>query len=195
MNNSQYGINVENLLFTLPWALKNDPDMIAIASVIADELTKHLQNIDKVNIYSRIDELPEELLDILAYDFKVDWWNGDYTLEEKRNTLKNHWRVHKILGTKAAVETAISAIYPDTKVSEWFEYGGEPYHFRLLVDATFENVDQEKHRRVLERVEYYKNLRSVLDEIEYFANGTALSHVGVAFAGESITDSAEAKQY
>lgn len=195
MNNSQHGITVENLLFTLPSALKSDPDMIAIATVIAEALTANLQDMDKVNIYSRIDDLPEDLLDILARDFKVDWWDGNYTLEEKRKTFKNHWRVHKILGTKAAVETAISAIYPDTKVSEWFEYGGEPYHFRLLVDATYENVDQEKHRRVLERVEYYKNLRSVLDEIEYFANGTALTYAGVAFAGEEIIDSAEAKIY
>ncbi len=193
--NNQYGLTTTNLLRTLPDALKSDKGMVAVATVIADELTRHLQSIDKANLYSRIDELPEDLLDIMAKDFKVDWWDGEYTIEEKRATLKNHWRVHKILGTKAAVEMAISAIYPDTQVSEWFEYGGEPFHFRLLVDATYESVDREKHARVLERINFYKNLRSVLDEVEYFANSTAYTFVGVAIVGEEIIDGAEANLY
>ena len=40
-----------------------------------------------------------------------------------------------MLGTRAAVETAIRAIYPKTEVKEWFEYeGGKPYHFKLFID-------------------------------------------------------------
>ncbi len=194
-DDTRHGITVENLLYAFPTALKEDPEMVSLATIVADELTKHLRNIDMTTIYARIDDLPEDMLDILAVDFKIDWWDSEYTVEEKRSVLKDNWRVHRMLGTKAAVETAISAIYPDTKVSEWFEYGGKPYHFKLLVDATFENVDREKHQRVLKRVEFYKNLRSVLDEVEYFANGTAESYVAVAFAGETITDGADAKNY
>lgn len=192
MNN---GITGENLLLTLPYALQQDKDKVALANVIANELATLYHDNRLITIYTRIDELDEELLDILAKDFSVSWYLYDGTVEEKRNQIKSCFYVHRRLGTKAAVETAISAIYPDTKVSEWFEYGGEPYHFRLLVDATYENVDREKHRRVLERVEFYKNLRSVLDEIEYFANGIALSYVGVVFAGDEIIDGAEAKLY
>ena len=195
MIDAGHGISVENLLSSLPDVLRNDEDMLALATSIAEILTEHTSEIGNVSIYSRIDELPEDLLDIMAYDFKVDWWDGNYTLEEKRDTLKNNWRVHKMLGTKAAVETAISAIYPDTEVLEWWEYGGSPYHFRLLIDATYENVDPEKHQRVLERIEFYKNVRSVLDEIEYFANGTSPAYVGIAFAGCEIVDSAVAQHY
>lgn len=39
--------------------------------------------IDSLRIYTRIDELPEWLLDILARDFAVDWYDRSYTLEEK----------------------------------------------------------------------------------------------------------------
>ena len=182
--NSAYGLTAENLLRTLPEVFRNDKKMVALASSIADVLAARPEEIRQLMIYSRIDDLSEELLDILAYDFKVDWWDGDYTLEEKRKTLKDSWRVHRMLGTKAAVETAISAIYPETQVREWFEYGGEPYHFRLLIDSTFEGIDPNKHQRVLDRVEYYKNLRSVLDEIEYYdAGGTAVRYVGVGASG------------
>lgn len=195
MNDKQHGLIAENLLSSLPDVLKNDADMMALAAIIAETLSNRINEIEDVAIYSRIDNLPENLLDILAHDFKVDWWDGNYTIEEKRATLKKSWRVHKTLGTKSAVETAISAIYPDTVVSEWFEYGGAPYHFRLLVDATYESIDAEKHKRVIERVEFYKNLRSVLDGIEYFANGKSNIYVGVAFAGYEIIDSAVAQHY
>lgn len=194
--NSEHGLTAENLLRTLPEVLRNDKNMSALAAAIADVLAARPDEIQQLMIYSRIDELPEDLLDILAEDFKVDWWDGDYTLEEKRQTLKDSWRVHRMLGTKAAVETAISAIYPETQVSEWFEYGGEPYHFRLLIDSTYEGVDPAKHQRVLDRVEYYKNLRSVLDEVEYYdAGGTAGQYVGAAYLGCEMTDSAVAVQY
>lgn len=194
--NKDHGLTPENLLRTLPEALQNDESMAALARSIASALSARSDEIQNLLIYSRIDQLPEALLDILAYDFKVDWWDGDYSLEEKRRTLKDSWRVHRMLGTKAAVETAISAIYPETRVSEWFEYDGEPYHFRLLIDSTYEKVDPLKHQRVLERVAYYKNLRSALDEVEYYdAGGMATQYFGAAVTGCSIVDGATAIQY
>jgi len=191
------GITKENLLRTLPDVLANDENMLALASAVADGISARPNEIASLLIYSKIDELPMELLDILAYDFKVDWWDYNYTLEEKRRTLKDSWNVHRTLGTKGAVEKAISAIYPDTQVSEWFEYAGSPYHFKLLIDATYENVDPEKHQRVLDKVDYYKNLRSRLDGIEYIAvpSGYCRNHGAVAHAGVGMEITVEVAVY
>ena len=170
--------------------------MAALASAVAEVLAARVGEIERVSIYSQIDRLPNELLDILANDFKVDWWDANYTLEEKRRTLKDSWNVHRRLGTKAAVVLAISAIYPDTQVSEWWEYGGKPYHFKLLIDATYEDVDPVRHQRVIDRVAFYKNLRSVLDEVEYYdAGGLATEYFGVACIGCELVDSAAAIRY
>lgn len=191
-----YPITPENLLRTLPEVLREDETMLALATTIASALGKRREETDAIRIYTRIDQLPEELLDILAYDFKVDWWDGNYTLQEKRNTLKSSWEVHRTLGTKAAVEKALSAIYANTLVQEWFQYGGEPYHFKLLIDVTYQNVDPEKHRIVLDRVKFYKNLRSVLDDVEYYeAGATASQYAATAYVGETIQDGATAYQY
>lgn len=186
--NKKHGLTAENLLSSLPLVLRNDPSMYALAAATAEALSTRVAEIDNLRIYSRIDELPEDLLDILAYDFKVDWWDGNYTLEEKRKTLKDSWRVHRMLGTKAAVETAISAIYPDTKVSEWWEYGGKPYHFRLQIDATDKDISSDRHKRVLSRVNFYKNLRSHLDGIRYavYAEGVATAFAGASFCGNRM---------
>lgn len=163
-----HGLTKENLVATLPVALQKDPSVVALAEAIAELLAQRPEEIDRLRIYPAIDRLDERLLDILAYDFKVDWWDPEYSLEEKRRTLKDSWRVHKMLGTKAAVERAISAIYPHTQVLEWFEYGGEPYHFRLDINITNDHIDSDKQRRVLERLNYYKSLRSHNDGVTYF---------------------------
>lgn len=162
------GITKENMLFTLPPALKGDESTEALAEATAEALEKRLEELERLRIVPNIDGLEEELLAILARDFKVDWWDPSYTLEEKRRTVKGSWRVHKTMGTKAAVETAISAIYPHTKVLEWWQYGGEPYHFRLDINITNDHIDSEKQRRVLERLNYYKSLRSHNDGVRYF---------------------------
>ena len=164
---NSHGINKNNLLAAFPLALQKDKSAASIGDGTAELLTARLREIDLLRIYTRIDELDEEMLDILAYDFKVDWWDPNYTVEEKRQTLKDSWLVHKKMGTKAAVEAAISAIYPATKVQEWFEYGGKPYWFKLQIDLSGVLPNPEGHARVLNRVNFYKNLRSHIEEIEY----------------------------
>ena len=178
---NSHGLTRENLVATLPPALQKDPSAVALAEAMADLLARRRSEIEQLRIYPVIDRLDEQLLDILAYDFKVDWWDADYSLEEKRRTLADSWRVHKMLGTKAAVERAISAIYPHTQVLEWFEYGGEPYHFRLDINITNDHIDSEKQRRVLERLNYYKSLRSHNDGVTYFVEAKpAIAKAGVA---------------
>ena len=195
--NDLHGLTEKNLLLTLPEVLRGDESICALATAIASVLAGRADEIQQLRIYSRIDALPEDLLDILAHDFKVDWWDPNYTTEEKRRTLKDSWKVHRMLGTKAAVETAISAIYPDTKVIEWFDYGGSPYSFKLQIDATYENVDPARHQRVLERVEYYKNLRSNLEGVDYTANpdSSCTVHCGIVAAGIEMNVTKEVVVY
>lgn len=162
-----HGITNENLMLAFPYALRESVSISALGNAAADALAKRPSEIGHVSIYSRIDELREDLLDILAHDFKVDWWDPNYNLEEKRRVFKSSWYVHKHMGTKAAVVTAVSAIYPETKVEEWFKYGGRPYGFKIHLNMTGEKWDEERPRRILERVEFYKSLRSHLDALEY----------------------------
>lgn len=191
-----YGITPANLLRTLPDVLRNDEKMLALASSIAGELSSLSEETALATIYANIDTLPEDVLDALATDFKVDWWSYDYSLAEKRGTLKASWYVHRRLGTKRAVESALSVIYEDSKVVEWFDYGGEPYHFKLIIPVDEATLDPTKHSTVLSLVAYYKNLRSVLDDIEYHGAASAVTvYTAAAFAGCEIIDSAIAVNY
>ena len=187
-------ITKEALLSTLPVVLAEDEGMKALADPIAEELAARLPEIDLVRLYARIDELPEDLLDILAYDFKADWWEYDATLEEKRAVFKKIWFVHRHKGTKASVEAAVGALFPGAEVEEWFQYDGEPYHFRMNVpikEAQVRNAATDYKDRIFFLVNYFKNLRSVLETVRFIfvteldTEIFTMSHLG---RGLSITN-------
>lgn len=166
--NSVYGITTENLLAHLPSALADDPNMEALAQGVADVLAARPAEIEKASIYTRIDSLPEELLDILAYDFKIDWYNYDYPVEAKRNLIKTNYYIHRHLGTVGAVRSAIQSIYPSSDVEEWWQdfYDGEPYHFRVMLNPS-SPIMAVSADTVLAAIYRYKSLRSHLDGVVY----------------------------
>ena len=160
-------LTVENMLSALPSVLRSDTSAKALAEVTAEAIENRITENQSGMVYINIDIQEEDLLDILAKDFKVDWWSADYTLEEKRDILKKSWHVHRLLGTKAAVESAISSVYGSAHVEEWFEYSGQPYHFRVLIDSEETMADSDKLKTVISKIIYYKNLRSELDDINF----------------------------
>ena len=91
-------VAADNLLTTFPSALAEDEKQVALAAVTAQELVELYEDNDILALYARIDDLDEPLLDILAYDFKVDWWDENFTLTEKRETFKQIWNVKRTLG-------------------------------------------------------------------------------------------------
>lgn len=171
---------------SLPPALKNDPDMLALARAIGSQLQDVARQIKKSIIYARIDELDEQTLDILAYDLHVDWYDYSYPIDVKRRTIKDSVKVHRRLGTKYAVETALGAVFPGTRVEEWFEYDGDPYTFRLKIGAG-DGVTAQQQAAVLERVRFYKNLRSHLEMISYqMEQRTTIHAVGFHAIGTRV---------
>lgn len=180
-------ITQENLLSTFPEVLSKDTKILALAVSTADELIRLYNNNDKLAMFTRIDELPEDLLDILAYDFKIDWWDENYTLEEKRATFKSCWHVHRTLGTPSAVETAVSAIYENVQILEWWQYSGNPYRFKLLIDTGGVLVDYDKLQRIVERVKFYKNLRSILESVDFEIDKYTKMFVGTALQSGTNT--------
>lgn len=159
--------SAQSLLSAFPEAMAKDDTQLALAQATAEEFETLFNDNSLITLYTRIDELDEDLIDILAYDFKVDWYDYTYPIDIKRQTFKDSIKVHRRLGTKFAVETALSAVYLGSKIQEWFEYGGEPYMFRIIIGVTAYGLTEEQQAEVLNRVRFYKNLRSHLEKISY----------------------------
>ena len=64
-------------------------------------------------------------------------------------------------------------------ITEWFEYGGEPYHFRIDV-LNAPNMTEENRERLLAVVNASKNTRSWLDEVRFQRETRNLVYVGEA---------------
>lgn len=170
MNNDIYHIDFTKIF---PTALQHDPKMIALAKGLAAEALNVSGHLNDVLIYSRFDELPEDLVDILAYDMHVDWYDYDLPLKVKRDMVKNSVKVHRRMGTKYAVETALGSLWPESEVEEWFNYGGEPHHFRVVCDVT-ENYITVSFKRLVQAIKMYKRLSSHLESVVYQTRVTCI---------------------
>lgn len=170
----------------LPEALKRDPKMKAFAAAVTAQMLTVSKNIDNVLIYSRIDELPEDMIDILAYDLHVDWYDYSYPVDVKREILKSSIKVHKKMGTKYATEKAIKAIYPESKIKEWFEYGGTPHCFKVILNAGNKNV-QIDLEDMIKKIKLYKRLSAHLESI--YIEKTKHTHIYVAGVKETFVKS------
>ena len=151
----------------LPETLKRDPKIKALATAVTEQMLGVSAEIDNVLIYSRMDELPEELIDILAFDMHIDWYDYSYPLATKRDILKNSVKVHKKMGTVYAIQTALRSLYPEVKVIEWFEYEGKPYTFRVEINVTDFYETVENKNKIVKIINMYKRLSAHLEFIIY----------------------------
>lgn len=181
-------ISKDALLKAFPHALSGDGAMVALASVSAKEMTELYEEADLTLIYSQIDLLDESVLDILAYDFKIDWWDANASIEVKRAVLKNSFFTHRKMGTAHAVKNAIRDNYGGTEIKEWFEYGGQPYHYKVEIDLGDSLYNADILCDIVKRVNIYGNVRSKLEQLTFHAKGQKKLYAGTAITvGEIAT--------
>ncbi len=105
---------------------------------------------------------PSNFLPFLAWALSVDKWNSAWTEQQKRNVIATSLSVHRHKGTIGAMKDAIEALGADVTVEEWFEYAGEPYHFRLRLNNNTSNVSIAE---LIDVALAAKNVRSVMDHV------------------------------
>lgn len=159
-----------NQLF--PSFILSDKNGYAMARAIARALQIVCDTVqDGIDTVMRIDKMPEWRLDELAWEFNITWYDYAASIDEKREQIKGAMSYYDRLGTPAAVRRAISDVYGAGYVSEWFEYGGEPYHFKVY--TTNVSVLHENRERFIKLLDKVKNVRSVLDNLYYNGNSSA----------------------
>ena len=169
-----------SLLDILPPNLLADKQINAAVQALDDELQKITAATKEALLLPRLDELPEAVIDLLAWQWHVDFYEpAGMDIETKRKLIKTSIAWHRIKGTKAAVEAMVQIISGKNLVTEWFEYGGEPYHFRIdLWDAP--RTDPENTANMVRGIDGSKNIRSWLDEIRVHRDTQNTIYIGVA---------------
>ena len=173
--------NILEVDFTraLPDPLKNDENMLALGKTIAGELQKNIEMSRLAVIYPRIDELSEAVLDILAHDLHIDWYDPDAPIELKREIIKDSVNIHRTLGTARAVERVVKAYFGSGQVRHWYEFGGKPHHFRIISDNP--SVSAEREKEFLRILDVVKRKSSWLEKVLVTLVTEFQTYYGVAF--------------
>ncbi|MDR3353939.1 MAG: phage tail protein I [Synergistaceae bacterium] len=126
-----YGLSLADII---PSSIANDPQVLAMIAALDPEISGVSRDIREALIYSRIDELPESVIDLLAWQFHADFYEPvTMDLQTKRNIVKSTIMVHRKKGTPWAVRRLFSDLGFQMEYSEWFSFGGKPYVDRLKV--------------------------------------------------------------
>lgn len=119
----------------------------------------------------RVDEvLNQKYSEIFQFDEKFFYKNNGFndffimqTFDMKYQT-KEPMRINFLRGTKTNLLKALKDLYENAFVYEWYEYGGEPYHFKVILEI--KGINKKELENFNEVISEYKNVRSFCDKIE-----------------------------
>ena len=161
----------------LPTSISRDRKVQEIADAVSKSIRGDNAHISPIAIYAGIEKASNSILQLLAWQFHADNYDASLTATEKRKVVKEAIGYHRYKGTIYAIDNAIRPLLPQGKVKEWFDYGGKPYHFKIITRGRLENAEHVKHLK--RDVEDAKNVRSWLECIEYQCCLKQIIHVGM----------------
>jgi len=143
--------------------LRDDPGGVAIARAITPAMREFLGAIPNASLLPNVANLPEPILDELARDLNVPWYDSGADIEIKREAILTSDLINMRLGTPWAVATVAAMYFGTATVEEWFQYAGAPYHFRVRTD----NLDAVTAYDAIfrELIQRTKNVRSVFEGV------------------------------
>jgi len=138
---------------------------------IFDEIAEErFSNIDlECLLVKIIDNLPADALPHLAEQYHItgnEGWLQCQTDADKRSLIKKAIELHRYKGTKYALINVLHSLNINGDIKEWFEYGGEPFFFKVVLYIFTRPVDAETEAKMIALINEYKNVRSFLDAIE-----------------------------
>jgi P2-related tail formation protein len=97
----------------------------------------------KLTIWSDIDNADARYLDQMAITIKAPYYKSEYDEATKRELIKSAIETRRLAGTRKAVELLLSKAYTNSKFVPWYEYGDEPYYFKVITDeAMTEDISE-----------------------------------------------------
>lgn len=147
----------------MPEVFRGDHKIQAASFALQQTAKMVLEKVDNAAVYASIDIMPDEILDLLATELRSQYYDPAMDIEKKREIIKKTlvWFYHA--GTLKTVKELTDFIFGENIVTEWFDYDGRPYTFRLEVlglDVLITDNGMENFIAALQKV---KNTRSLLE--------------------------------
>lgn len=166
------------ILKLLPAWMRDDGSVKGLAEG-TDEVTHALAaRIKLMSRWNQIDQLDEQTLDEMAWELNIQWYDSTAPIAVKRAVIRSSDRVYAKLGTPYAVEQIVADYFGTGEVREWYQYGGQPHHFKVLSDnPSLVNSNLDLFLKLLRTV---KRRSSWLDAILICLTGEMFLYSGMA---------------
>ncbi|MEZ8121050.1 phage tail protein I [Vibrio splendidus] len=123
---------------------------------------------------------PIELLPWLAWAVSVDSWRSDWPEDVRRRVVANSLDLHRIKGTRPAVELAIESLGLDYRLIEWFQESpkAEPGTFKLDIYINDDAYSVTNNSELEQVIDNAKNVRSHLRKINLNLSTEGTAYIG-----------------
>lgn len=171
-----------------PPPLASDERFSILANIAAERFAQ--LDLTALMVYL-IDQVDASALPALAEQFHVqglEGWLFTTDEREKRELIKQAIELHKYKGTIWAVRRVLEILSLPGTISEWFEYGGRAYFFKVDIALVDKGLDENLFNDLVELIHEYKNTRSKLEAlIVWIINQSAIPVIGCALYGGELT--------
>ncbi|HFY2924568.1 TPA: phage tail protein I [Salmonella enterica subsp. enterica serovar Typhimurium] len=172
----------------LPPPLASDERFSILANIAAERFAQI--DLTALLVYL-VDIVDASALPSLAEQFHVqglEGWLFAANEPEKRELIKQAIELHKYKGTPWAVRRVLEILSLPGTISEWFEYGGKAYFFKVEIKLINQGMDENLFNNLVDLIHEYKNVRSKLEAlIVWIINQSAIPVIGSALYGGEIT--------
>lgn len=178
MNN----LDALDLALLLPSSIADDEEVQALAKVVTQKLLNINDSINTLLLWKNLSRYDDTILLHLAWELHTDLYDEELSKEVREQLIRSSILWHMKKGTLYSVESALRMVFKTGDIEEWFEYGGNPYQFKVtgLTEAV---PDESKIMQLINLIQLSKNLRSWCDSI-----GFERQINGAVFIGAAVVD-------
>lgn len=132
---------------------------------------------------------PPQVLPFLAWALSVDQWRSAWSEQQKRRMVAQSLDLHRIKGTRRALDLAVAGFGLQVKITEWFDAVPEMPRgtFRVDIYSTDQSVSEELGAELLRAVEGAKRKSQHLAGFSLNLQSHASARLGVGgLLGETV---------
>ncbi len=132
---------------------------------------------EQTMLFSNVDNLQDSKLDLLAVMLHAPYYKTSFDIEMKRELVKNAVRYRNYAGKNISIQEILSLFYGEVHIEEWYQYDGEPFHFRLLSKEKV--LTPEMVVECMKIIQLLKRVTAVYDGIQFEKDISMDEYAGV----------------
>lgn len=152
------------ILDILPYTFKT-AEYEALSRAIASLTALFYETMSSVLFWADIENASPALLDAMAAELDAPFYLSDMPIEQKRSIIAAAFVYNSHIGTVSSVQELVAAAFGGGNIAEWYEYGGDPYYFKVEIDGDITKPGMTEFKYFSSMLNKVKNVRAKLDEL------------------------------